>query len=79
MIRFLLVQNRQGKMRLAKYYAPIDEAEQARIPAEVHRLVSLRDRRLQSNFVQVRPSTNASFAATRLCTDSMQASTFACA
>ncbi|WFD28692.1 AP-2 complex subunit sigma [Malassezia nana] len=54
MIRFLLVQNRQGKLRLAKYYAPIDEADQARIPAEVHRLVSPRDRRFQSNFVQFR-------------------------
>lgn len=54
MIRFILVHNRQGKMRLAKYYAPMEEAEKARVPIEVHRLVSTRDRRSQSNFVQVR-------------------------
>lgn len=56
MIRFILVHNRQGKVRLTKYYAPIDDAEKARLPMEVHRLVSTRDRRTQSNFVQVRTS-----------------------
>lgn len=53
MIRFLLVQNRQGKVRLAKYYAPFDETERARLPSETHRLVVSRDQRIQSNFVEV--------------------------
>ena len=54
MIRFVLVQNRQGKVRLAKYYVRMDEAEKAQIPGEVFRVIAPRDQRSQSNFVEVR-------------------------
>lgn len=54
MIRFILVQNKQGKARLVKYYAPYDDDEKPKIQAEVHRLVAPRDTRSQSNFVEFR-------------------------
>jgi len=54
MIRFVLVQNRQGKVRLAKYYVRMVEAEKAQIPGEVFRVIAPRDQRSQSNFVEVR-------------------------
>lgn len=50
MIRFILVQNRQGKSRLAKWYVPYDENEKVRIRQEVHRLLSSRESRHISNF-----------------------------
>lgn len=50
MIRFVLFQNRQGKTRLAKYYAPYSLAEKHVIEREVHRLVVSRDRNY-TNFV----------------------------
>lgn len=79
MIRFFLLQNRQGKTRLSKWYVPpptgtstssslspgnqilsVDysaannnqtEAEKARIEAEVHRLVTSRDKKY-TNFIE---------------------------
>ena len=48
MIRFVLVQNRQGKVRLAKYYVRMDEAEKAQIPGEVFRVIAPRDQRSQA-------------------------------
>lgn len=54
MIRFILVQNKQGKARLMKWYAPYDNEEKLKIQAEVHRLVAPRDTRSQSNFVEFR-------------------------
>uniref|UniRef100_A0A6U2TR15 AP complex subunit sigma n=1 Tax=Leptocylindrus danicus TaxID=163516 RepID=A0A6U2TR15_9STRA len=65
MIRFFLLQNRQGKTRLSKWYVPppsnqsnsnskvslTPEAEKARIEAEVHRLVTSRDRKY-TNFIE---------------------------
>lgn len=53
MLRFVLVLNRQGKLRLAKYYVPCSESEKADLPIEVHRLIATRDQRSQSNFVEV--------------------------
>jgi AP-2 complex subunit sigma-1 len=38
-IRFFLLQNRQGKTRLSKWYYVVPEAEKKRIEAEVHRMV----------------------------------------
>jgi AP-2 complex subunit sigma-1 len=68
-IRFFLLQNRQGKTRLSKWYIPpptttttgsgnnattsstSPEAEKIRIEAEVHRLVTARDKKY-TNFIE---------------------------
>jgi AP-2 complex subunit sigma-1 len=60
-IRFFLLQNRQGKTRLSKWYVPPTtsgsggassvEAEKARIEAEVHRFVTARDKKY-TNFIE---------------------------
>ena len=61
-IRFFLLQNRQGKTRLSKWYIPPPttsssgsstsaEAEKTRIEAEVHRLVTARDKKY-TNFIE---------------------------
>lgn len=54
MIRFILIQNRQGKSRLSKFYVPMEDEEQVRVKGEVHRLIAPRDQKYQSNFVEVR-------------------------
>jgi AP-2 complex subunit sigma-1 len=61
-IRFFLLQNRQGKTRLSKWYVPPPtpaqggsssnpEVEKARIEAEVHRFVTARDKKY-TNFIE---------------------------
>ncbi|KAI4992255.1 hypothetical protein ZWY2020_051646 [Hordeum vulgare] len=52
MIRFILLQNRQGKTRLAKYYVPLEDSEKHKVEYEVHRLVVNRDPNFP-NFVVV--------------------------
>lgn len=53
-IRFLLLQNRQGKTRLSKWYVPPpNETEKFRMEAEIHKLIVSRDRKY-TNFVEVR-------------------------
>uniref|UniRef100_A0A2P2MID5 Uncharacterized protein MANES_05G147900 n=1 Tax=Rhizophora mucronata TaxID=61149 RepID=A0A2P2MID5_RHIMU len=52
MIRFILLQNRQGKTRLAKYYVPLEDSEKHKVEYEVHRLVVNRDPKF-TNFVEV--------------------------
>ncbi|CAO1617329.1 unnamed protein product [Jaminaea pallidilutea] len=54
MIRLILIQNRQGKSRLAKFYVPYDDDEKTRIKGEIHRLIAPRDQKYQSNFVEFR-------------------------
>ncbi|GAO51971.1 hypothetical protein G7K_6059-t1 [Saitoella complicata NRRL Y-17804] len=54
MIRFILIQNRQGKTRLAKWYVPYDDAEKVKLKGDVHRLIAPRDQKHQSNFVEFR-------------------------
>lgn len=56
MIRFILVQNRQGKTRLSKFYVPYDDDEKIRLRGEVHRIIAPRDQKYQSNFVEVSPT-----------------------
>jgi len=53
MIRFILLQNRQGKTRLAKYYVPLEDSEKHKLEDEVHRLVVNRDPKF-TNFVEFR-------------------------
>ncbi|KAH9577290.1 AP complex [Trypanosoma melophagium] len=50
MIHFILLQNRMGRTRLAKFYVPCDDDERERTKREVHALINSRDARL-SNFV----------------------------
>jgi Clathrin adaptor complex small chain len=57
-IRFLLLQNRQGKTRLSKWYIPLyDEQEKNKIENDVHRLVVSRDRKY-TNFIEYQVSAN---------------------
>ncbi|RHZ56644.1 hypothetical protein CDV55_103033 [Aspergillus turcosus] len=49
--------NRQGKTRLAKWYAPYSDEEKVKLKGEVHRLVAPRDQKYQSNFVEFKRST----------------------
>ena len=53
MIRFFLLQNKQGKTRLSKWYqnAP-DDLERVKLEADVHRIISMRGRGF-TNFVEV--------------------------
>lgn len=51
MIHFMLLQNRQGKTRLSKYYSPFSHDEQKQLQSEVHRLVTRRSSRF-TNFVE---------------------------
>ncbi|KNE61855.1 AP-2 complex subunit sigma [Allomyces macrogynus ATCC 38327] len=53
-IQFILVQNRQGKTRLAKWYVPLDDHDKLAIKEDVHKITSQRDQRQQSNFVEFR-------------------------
>lgn len=53
MIHFLLLQNRQGKTRLAKYYSPFEHEEKRQLESEVHRLVTKRDPKF-TNFIEFR-------------------------
>ena len=51
MIRYLLLQNRQGKTRLSKWYMPVVFEEQSRLENEIHKLVSSRDSKV-TNFIE---------------------------
>mmetsp|Transcript_13301 Transcript_13301/g.33362 ORF Transcript_13301/g.33362 Transcript_13301/m.33362 type:complete len:144 (+) Transcript_13301:140-571(+) len=53
MIRFILLQNRQGKTRLAKYYVPLQDGEKRKIEYDVHQNVANRDAKF-TNFVEFR-------------------------
>ncbi|KAJ3172809.1 AP-2 complex subunit sigma [Geranomyces variabilis] len=52
--KFILVQNRQGKTRLSKWYMPFEDEEKQKLKADVHKLVAARDQKHQSNFVEFR-------------------------
>ncbi|CAK9050137.1 unnamed protein product [Durusdinium trenchii] len=53
MIRFILLQNRQGKTRLSKWYVPFNASEKFKIESEIHRAVVTRDPR-NTNFLEYR-------------------------
>ncbi|CCW60632.1 unnamed protein product [Phytomonas sp. EM1] len=50
MINFILLQNRMGKTRLAKFYIPVSDADREKMKREVHAAVNARDVR-SSNFL----------------------------
>eukprot|EP01138_Halocafeteria_seosinensis_P014480 gb/GECG01014783.1/.p1 GENE.gb/GECG01014783.1/~~gb/GECG01014783.1/.p1 ORF type:complete len:146 (+),score=16.06 gb/GECG01014783.1/:1-438(+) len=51
MIRFFLLQNRQGKTRLSKWYVDVPEEEKRKIEGEVYRLTTSRDSKF-TNFIE---------------------------
>ena len=51
MIQFLLLQNRQGKTRLSKYYKNFSDSEKTKMETEIHRTVTTRDPKF-TNFVE---------------------------
>ena len=53
MIQFLLLQNRQGKTRLSKYYRSYGDEEKVKLEADIHRTVTTRDPKF-TNFVEWR-------------------------
>lgn len=52
-IHFIVVQNRQGKTRLAKWYSSYDDGEKQKILTDVHRIVTSRSPKF-TNFVEAR-------------------------
>lgn len=52
MIRFVFLQNRAGKTRLAKYYVPMEDKDKRKMEYEVHRLVVARDPKHSTNFAE---------------------------
>lgn len=51
MIQFLLLQNRQGKTRLSKYYSTYTDEQKIKMEADIHRIVTTRDPKF-TNFVE---------------------------
>ena len=63
-VRFFLLQNRQGKTRLSKWYVAAEDSDKRKIESEVHRLVTSRDAKF-TNFVEVRAVTGTRDARAR--------------
>jgi AP-2 complex subunit sigma-1 len=62
MIRFFLLQNKQVKTRLSKWYATAPEdSERIKMEADIHRVVSLRARG-NTNFIEVHHYTRSKFS-----------------
>jgi hypothetical protein len=53
MIHFILLQNRQGKTRLAKWYSAFSHEEKKQLQTEVHRQVTTRSSKF-TNFIEFR-------------------------
>ena len=54
-IHYILVQNRQGKTRLAKWFDPYDDVEKRKLQSEIHKIVASRESKF-TNFLEVRLS-----------------------
>lgn len=54
MIRFILLQNRQGKTRLSRWYVAYNPAEKKKIETETHRTIVQRDNKM-TNVLEVSP------------------------
>lgn len=52
-IKFVILQNKQGRTRLSKWYIPLDDEEKIKIQSEVYRTIILRDVK-QSNIIEYR-------------------------
>eukprot|EP01120_Amphizonella_sp_Union-15-10_P014192 TRINITY_DN6803_c0_g1_i1.p1 TRINITY_DN6803_c0_g1~~TRINITY_DN6803_c0_g1_i1.p1 ORF type:complete len:143 (+),score=24.04 TRINITY_DN6803_c0_g1_i1:71-499(+) len=53
MIQFFIVQNRQGKTRMAKWYTPYNDEEKQKLLTDIHRLLTSRNIKF-TNFVEFR-------------------------
>lgn len=51
-IQFIIIMNRQGKVRLSRWYGTYADDEKQTLKSQVHKLVSSRDHKYQSNFVE---------------------------
>ena len=51
-IRFILLQNRQGKTRLSRWYVSYNDDERRKIEVETHRAIVARDNKMTS-FLEV--------------------------
>ncbi|KAJ6235240.1 ap-2 complex subunit sigma [Anaeramoeba flamelloides] len=52
-IRYILVQNRQGKTRLSRWYFPCSDEEKNKLLSDFYKLVNVRDPKL-ANFIEYR-------------------------
>jgi len=53
MIHYILVQNRQGKTRLAKWFDPYDDVEKRKLQTEIHKIIASRESKF-TNFLEFR-------------------------
>lgn len=53
MIHFLLLQNRQGKTRISRYFSSFEHEEKQQLESEVHKIITTRDKKC-ANFVEFR-------------------------
>ena len=52
-IKFVILQNKQGRTRLSKWYIPLDDEDKIKIQSEIYRTIILRDIK-QSNIIEYR-------------------------